>query len=520
MRKELNTSTYNFKRIIEKNCMYVDKTEYLYKLIMKTNGQFFLSRPRRFGKSLTLSSLESYFLGEKELFKGLYIYDKKDIEWKKYPIIKLSLNAMSSTNVDVLEKKMLYGLEDIAEDYDVVVNREFASERFKELIRKLYKKYGEVVILIDEYDKPILDNILNLEEVIKIKTFLKEFYGIIKAMEPYLRFTFITGVSKFTQVSVFSDLNNLDDLTMDVRYATICGFTQEECEKYFAEWIDENAVKNKMSRTNYLYKLKDIYNGIRFSKKEVYVYNPVSFTKSMEQGYFDYYWFETGTPTFLLKLLKQKNYDIIKFDGLQLHSRIFSSYEIEKIKIEALLYQTGYLTIKDYNPQNDVYTLSYPNKEVKTAFIEYLTDYFTPADSSEIPTLLDYLVEGLIENDLKKVFNKVLKVFYAKIEYDIRLKHEKYYQTIFYILFMMLGVRIKTEVKTNDGRMDAVVETKTYIYIFEFKLNKSTQEALAQIREKEYYNKYLLDKRKLVLVGVNFNSKTGEIADWKAINTV
>ncbi len=200
-----------------------------------------------------------------------------------------------------------------------------------------------------------------------------------------------------------------------------------------------------------------------------------------------------------------------------MNSRIFSSYEIGKIKIEALLYQTGYLTIKDYNPTNDIYTLSYPNNEVKTAFIEYLTDYFTPVDSSDIPTLLDFLVDGLIKNDLDKVFNKVLKVFYAKIEYDIKLPHEKYYQTIFYILFMMLGVRIKTEVKTNDGRMDAVVKTDTHIYIFEFKLDKSTKVALKQIKEKEYYNKYLLDERILVCVGVNFDSSTGEIADWEAV---
>ena len=517
MRKTLSTTTAIFKDIIKDNGMYVDKTRDLHRLVTKRKGQFFLSRPRRFGKSLTLSSLESIFLGDKELFKGLFIYDKKNVEWKKYPIIKLALNAMSSRNVEILEKKILYNLEDIAEDYEIAVSREFASERFRELIRKLYKKYGKVVILIDEYDKPILDNILNYEEVTKIRTFLKEFYGIIKAMEGYLRFTFITGVSKFTQVSVFSDLNNLDDITMDEEYAGICGFTQEECEKYFAEWIDENAAKNKMSRTDYLEKLRVLYNGIRFSKKDISLYNPVSFTKAMEQGHFDHYWFATGTPTFLLKLLQQKKYDITKLGGLQLTPDTFSSYEIEKIRIEPLLYQTGYLTIKDYNQQNDVYTLSYPNKEVKTAFIKYLTDYFTPVDRSEIPTLLDYLVDGLVKNDLEKVFNKVLKVFYARIEYDLKLKYEKYYQTIFYILFMMLGVRIKTEVKTNDGRMDAVVETDSHIYIFEFKLDKSTKEALNQIKEKEYYNKYLLDKRKLVLVGVKFDSSTGEIADWDTI---
>ncbi len=518
MRKELNTSKYNFKSIIEKNCMYVDKTENLYRLVSKSDGQFFLSRPRRFGKSLTLSTLESFFSGNKELFKGLYIYDKNDIEWRKYSIIKLAFNGMSSSTEEELNINLCRTLDKFAKRADIeIVKDEIASLKFKDLIEELAYKNGQVVILIDEYDKPILDNILNTDEVYKIRTFLKKFYGIIKAMEEHLRFTFITGVSKFTQVSVFSDLNNLDDITMDQRYSTICGFTQEECEKYFAEWIDENAIKNNMSKFDYLNKLRIMYNGIRFSKKAITLYNPVSFTKTMDQGNFDYYWFATGTPTFLLRLLKKMNYDITTFEGLKLKASMFSSYEIENISAEALLYQTGYLTIKDYNESNDVYMLSYPNNEVKTAFIEYLTAYFTPVENNQIPTLLDYLVEGLTENDLEKVFNKVLKVFYAKIEYDIKLKHEKYYQTIFYIIFMMLGVRVKTEVKTNDGRMDAVVKTDTHIYIFEFKLDKSTQEALNQIKEKEYFNKYLLDKRTLVLVGVNFDSLTGEISEWKTI---
>ncbi len=515
MRKELTTSKYNFKSIIKNNCMYVDKTEDIYRLVSKTDGQFFLSRPRRFGKSLTLSSLESFFLGEKELFKGLFIYDKKNLEWKKYPIIKLAFNGLQASTVEDLEENLSIEMNTIGRRYGIKLETKKSYQRFKELIEELSWNGEKVVILIDEYDKPLLDNILNLKEVTKIKAFLKSFYGIIKAMEEHLRFTFITGVSKFTQVSVFSDLNNLDDITMDQRYAEICGFTQEECEKYFAEWIDENAVKNKMKRTDYLEKLRVLYNGIRFSKKEVTLYNPVSFTKAMDHGGFDYYWFETGTPTFLLKLLQQKDYEVIKLNELELNSRVFSSYEIEKIKIEPLLYQTGYLTVKDYNEETDIFTLSYPNKEVKTAFIEYLTDYFTPVDRADLPTLLEHLVDGLVKNDLEKVFNKVLKVFYAKIDYDIKLKFEKYYQTIFYILFMMLGVRIKTEVKTNDGRMDVVIKTKTHIYIFEFKLDKTTKEAIEQIKEKEYYNRYLLDSRKLVLVGVNFNSKTGEIANWE-----
>ena len=515
-RKELTTSKYNFKSIINGNCMYVDKTEEIYNLVSKTDGQFFLSRPRRFGKSLTLSTLESYFKGEKELFKGLYIYDKKDLGWKKYPIIKLSMNLVSSKTADEFDRKLCNELEDIAEDYELELKRDGASERFKELIKKLHKKYDStIVILIDEYDKPILDNIGDKEEVLNIRTFLKGFYGMVKAMEEYLRFTFITGVSKFTQVSVFSDLNNLKDITMNENFATICGFKQEECEKYFDEWIVENAVKNKMTKADYLEKLRVLYNGIRFSRKEIKVYNPVSFTLAMEDGNFDYYWFETGTPSMLLKLLKQNNYNIVDFEGIELDSSTFSSYEVDRIKIEALLFQTGYLTIVGYNERTDLYILSYPNMEVKTAFIKYLTEYFTPVSATEYPKLLNYLEDGFINNDLELIFDKVLKVFYAEIDYDIKLKYEKYYQTIFYCIFMMLGTRIETEVKTNDGRMDCVIKTDTNIYIFEFKLDKTTKEAIAQIKEKEYYNKYLLDGRELILVGVNFDSKTGTIGEWE-----
>jgi len=514
-RKELNTSTYNFKGIIKGNCMYVDKTEDIYNLVSKYNGQFFLSRPRRFGKSITLSTLESFFKGDKELFKGLYIYNKENIEWKNHPIIKLSMNSVSATTKEEIDENLAIELDTIAENYELDLKTKRASQKFKELIQKLYKKYDNtVVVLIDEYDKPILDNIADTEEVLKIRTFLKSFYGMVKAMEEYLRFTFITGVSKFTQVSVFSDLNNLDDITMDQRYATICGFTQEECEKYFDEWIEENAIQNKMSKDQYSRRIKLLYNGIRFSEKNIKVYNPVSFTKAMDQGAFKHYWFETGTPTMLLKLLKQNDYNIVNFEGLKLKSSTFSSYEVDRISIEALLYQTGYLTIKAYDEKNDTYTLSYPNLEVKTAFIENLAEYFTSVGIAQYPTLLEYLEDGLRDNDLDKVFNKVLKVFYAEIDYDIKLKHEKYYQTIFYVLFIMLGTRIETEVKTNDGRMDCVIKTDTHIYIFEFKLDKTTKEAIKQIKDKEYYNKYLLDERELILVGVNFDSKTGTIEKW------
>jgi len=513
MRKSLSTNIYTFKTIIEKNGMYVDKTPFIYKLVQnEMKNQYFLSRPRRFGKSMTLSTLESIFLGEKELFKGLYIYDQP-YEWKKYPIIRLSMNLISSQTADELEKKLCTLITEIAEDYQIDLIKDTSSEMFRKIIREQNRKYDKVVILIDEYDKPILDNILNKEEVLKIRNLLKQFYGIIKGHEEHIRFTFITGVSKFTQVSIFSDLNNLTDISMLQDFAAICGFTEDECLHYFAEWIEENAVKNGMSRGDYIAKLRYMYNGIRFSEKEMYVYNPVSFTNAMDYGDFKHYWFETGTPTFLLKLLKENDYDIPQCENMLLTADSFSSYEVDNIRLEPLLYQTGYLTIKDYNKETGNYTLSYPNEEVRSAFVKRLVDYFTPVEMAKVPSLVEETRTALLENNLEDLF-EILNVLYAKIDNTIKIKHEKYYQTIFYIFFTLLGYRIKVEVNTNKGRMDSVVETDKYIYIFEFKLNKTAAEALAQIKNREYYKRYLSDPRSKILLGISFNSDTGEIKEW------
>eukprot|EP01156_Anaeramoeba_ignava_P003050 Anaeramoba_ignava/a220547_15.p1 GENE.a220547_15~~a220547_15.p1 ORF type:complete len:519 (-),score=23.39 a220547_15:129-1685(-) len=511
MRKRLSTSIYTFESIIEQNCMYVDKTEYIYRLVGEPEGQFFLSRPRRFGKSLTLSTIKAVFQGKKELFRGLYIYDQS-YDWKKHPVIHISMNRVSANaNVELIEK-LTWLLTREFKNIEIKPSSSNPSILFQELIEELYKRHGKVVVLIDEYDKPILDNILNQEEVVKIRDFLKGFYGIIKACESMLRFSFITGVSKFSKVSIFSDLNNLTDISITPDYATLCGFTQTECEYYFSEWIAENTEKLCMSRKAYLDKLKEYYNGIRFSEKDSLVYNPVSFTNAMKEANFKNHWFETGTPTFLLKLLKENEYNTCEFEGLKLKSASFSSYEVDKLQPEALLYQTGYLTIKDYNPDTNVYTLSYPNREVRESFIERLVDYFTIVNSARLPSLLDDFVGAMAQNDFDEAF-AVLNTFYAKIDNSIKIKHEKYYQTVFYLFFSLLGYRINVEVNTNKGRMDAVITTDSNIFIFEFKLDKSAQEAIEQIKSREYFQKFGKECKKLVLIGVSFTSETGEIKD-------
>ncbi len=512
MRKELNTGTAVFKGIIQNNCMYVDKTKEIYDLINSSKGQFFLSRPRRFGKSLTLSTLKSIFEGDKELFKGLYIYDKP-FDWKTYPIIHLSMNQMGSKSLAEFEENLCLNLNEIAENNEVEITAKRSYQIFKQLITKLNTKFNKVVILIDEYDKPILDNISDTERCSEIRDLLKSFYGQVKANEEYIRFAFLTGVSKFTQVSVFSDLNNLTDITMDKNFASICGFTQEECEHYFAEWITENAEELKLTKDEYLAKLKEYYNGIRFSEKPIALYNPVSFTSTMKNCDFKNYWFETGTPTFLLKLLKNTDYDVSILDGLKVKPSVFSSYEIERLSVEALLYQTGYLTIKDYDPETQEYTLSYPNREVSESFSDRLIDFYSELPASKMSIIFRTLYESLQNNNLDDFF-EALKTYYANIDYDLKNKTEQCYHLIFYLVFTNLSFRINTEVKSNKGRMDAVIITPKFIYIFEFKLDKSAEAAIAQIKEKEDYQKYLLEKKEVVLVGVNFDSKTGQIENW------
>ena len=512
MRKELNTGTAIFKDIILNNGMYVDKTVDIYNLINTSKGQFFLSRPRRFGKSMTLSTLKSVFEGDKELFKGLYIYDKP-FDWKTHPIIHLSMNRMGCKTAEILNDKLSRAVDRIAKSFKIELAEGDASSKLDELIYEISLTGDKVVVLIDEYDKPILDNVSDRERCEEIRDLLKSFYGQIKANEEYIRFAFLTGVSKFTQVSVFSDLNNLTDITMDKNFASICGFTQEECEHYFAEWITENAETLEISKEAYLAKLKEYYNGIRFSEKPIALYNPVSFTNAMKNCDFKNYWFETGTPTFLLRLIKKNNYDFANVEFIKLAAEDFSSYEIDNLDIESLLYQTGYLTIKDYDIESQEYTLSYPNKEVREAFVKRLAGFYTELPASQMSLIFRTLYESLQKNSLDD-FIESLKVYYANIDYDLKSKTEQCYHLIFYLVFTNLSFRINTEVKTSKGRMDAVITTPQFIYIFEFKLDESADAAISQIKEREYYQKYLLDQKQLVLVGVNFDSATGQIESW------
>ena len=500
-----------FKKIAQENSLYVDKTKYIYNLLTQGNT-YFISRPRRFGKSLLISTLDSIFQGEKKLFKNLWIYTS-NYKWKKHPVIKIDFSKIPNKNEEEFKTSIKRKLVKICQDYKCVIDNNLSiQDIFSELIQQL-AKINKVVILIDEYDHPLISNITNKKIAQRNRDILRSFYSIIKAEDANLRFVLLTGVSKFSKVSVFSCLNNLQDLTMSEDYSQMLGYTQKELEFYFKDRIKGLAKHNKLSQKESILKIKKWYNGYRFSISDNKVYNPFSTLLLFEQKHFKNYWFETGTPTFLINLIREKDFDIRKMKNLESSEIGFSTYEIEELAPLPLLFQTGYLTIAKYHQESMIYTLDYPNFEVKSAFLAYLMRSFAKANLEDIGVIGYKMFKNIQENNLEDFFQN-LKIFFAKIPYTLNLKHEKYYQTIFYIIFAYLGANIQAEVTTNQGRIDATIETKTHIYIFEFKLHESKEKALKQIKEKKYYEKYLDFKKQIVLIGAGFNKRERNIEAW------
>ncbi len=513
--KNLTTSVYTFEKLIEGDYSYIDKTDYIWNLIKEPYGIYFLSRPRRFGKSLTLSTLKAVFQNKKHLFKGLAL-ENKPYDWKEYPVIHIDLGNCESSDAPHLSQYLIETVDAIAQSYGLTLSRTGVSGRFTELIEKLAAPDRKIVILIDEYDKPILDNVVkaNIESIREV---LENFYSVVKATEPYQRFVLLTGVSKFARVSVFSKLNNLSDITMDARFATMLGYTQEELEANFAEYIAHVCREQKMDKAALLDKLKLWYNGYKFHQNAETVYNPVSIGKFFESGgEFKNYWFETGTPSFLLKLAKKQQFDFERELSQPVSELAFASYEIDKLKALPLLFQTGYLTIKgtEINRDRTSYHLGFPNQEVEGAFEAYLLEEYSGVNKENVEVyaveIADMLDAGDIDGAMKK-----MKSFFDNIPCDIQIENEKYYQTIFFIIFRLIGLFIEAEARTSTGRIDAVAQTEKYVYIFEFKLNRSSSEALKQIHDKEYYQKYLGSGREIILIGAKFSTKKHNIADWK-----
>ena len=452
----------DFGKIRTENFVYVDKTEFVYKMA-DIGGYYFLSRPRRFGKSLFISTLECLFLAKKELFKGLYIEDKWNWE-QTNPIIRISFS-----NIGHKEKGLYRAIDEqldkIAESYNIVFRENVISGKFRELIEKLSATRGKVVVLIDEYDKPIIDYLGdNTQKAIENRDIMKVFYSILKDADPYLKLVFITGVSKFSRVSIFSDLNNLDDITIDYRFAGCCGITESELEDNFTQELQ--AIDKQ--------ELKTWYNGYSWDL-EVSVYNPFSLLNFFTKKKFQNYWFETGTPTFLIKLAKQ--FHLYDFENKETTLTHLSSYDLERLELIPLMFQTGYLTFNSYDEDGDVYTLKFPNKEVKKSYLAILLDAVLEYPTEQGIVLVNEMRKALLIGDINKL-ESILNTIFKSLPYELwQRENEHFYHAIIHLTFTLLGVYVQSEVQTSDGRMDALIRLKDYIYCIEFKLDESADKA-------------------------------------------
>jgi hypothetical protein len=510
MLKPLPIGISTFRDIIEGGFLYVDKTQYVYELVRYPKGVYFLSRPRRFGKSLLISTLHALFAGHKDLFAGLWLYDS-DYRWEEHPVIRIDFSQMRVTTAEELKHALAEYLDRIARQYQLSLSGSTYYFRFSDLIQQLATR-NQVVVLIDEYDKPLIDNLRDVAEARRIRDVLKGFYAILKGTDEHLRFVFLTGISKFSKVGVFSDLNNLKDITMDNRFATMLGMTQGEIGAYLGDYVAAFAENRVGTEAELLEEVQRWYDGFCFTKTCAAVYNPFSLLLLFDMQDFRNYWFETGTPTFLVDLIKEKHYDIELMEELMVDELAFSSYEVDNLSVIPLLFQTGYLTIKRYDPDTRLYELYYPNYEVENAFSRYLLNAFGALENGLAGGYLQRLAVALRRKDWAQFF-AVLRFFFADIPYNLHIKREKYYQSMFYLIFKLMGLQIDAEVKTNRGRIDAVIETEEAVFIFEFKLDGSAEDALAQIKARGYEEKYGL-RGTVYLVGADFSTQERGVVDW------
>lgn len=508
MKRKLALGHQEFSEVVGNDCIYVDKTEIIYDLI-NSGTYFFLSRPRRFGKSLLANTIKELFLGNKKLFKGLWIEDKWDWE-KTYPVIKISF-----ANIDYdtfgLTKAIELQLNKIAASNSISLQSKSAASQFQELIIKLAKK-GQVAIIIDEYDKPIIDYLDEMEIADKNLKILKNFYSILKDADKYIKFLFITGVSKFSKISIFSDLNNLIDITIDKKYSQIVGWNKEEVLKYFPDYIEEVAEVYKDIYPEIMPEIKKWYNGYSWDGKN-FVYNPVSLMNFFQKQFFGNYWFVTGTPTFLMKLIKLRNYTTFDLEKKYISTKILDKYSIKHMTLLPLLLQTGYLTIKNIDLRTRRLQLDYPNMEVEEAFTVHLLAEFAEEKLDKTEGLIFQISDALAANQVED-FIKYINILYKNISYNLMEDKESYYHSMFFMIVKMLGFDIEVEIETIDGRIDATVKTDACIYILEFKINQSAQKAIQQIRDKKYALKYENLKKPIKLLGINFDTDKKMIEDY------
>ena len=512
--EKIATDVYSFSELRKEGFIYVDKTEELYAMVSGDSGkQFFIARPRRFGKSLAVSTLKCLFEGRRELFQGLKIEPKWD--WSKnWPVLHLDMGSMQARTVDEFNELLISQLRRRADELDVgKLSGTLPSIMFTRLIdaRAARSPDGRMVLLVDEYDKPLLGHLMK-PDVTEFRDALKAFYSVIKTLEEKQRFTFITGVSKFSKVSIFSDLNNLKDYTMHPRTATLFGYTHDEVLRYFPGRIHELALNNDLSDQEAFDEIVKWYDGYRFEENAQFVINPVSLGCCFDNGKFADYWSSTAVPTFLIDILRKRPLD---FSTVGVSEATLNAYEPDKPQIVTLLYQTGYLTIKDFCQigASRMYELRFPNLEIENSFLSCVASAYTGKDDVASANYAFEAAKALYAHEPQR-FIKSLKSFFTDIPYDMTdRQNEQMWQTIVYVVLRSIGVNVNGEVKTHDGRIDMVVDLPNDIYIVEFKLDKPASEAMEQIKGKDYAGKYALSGKRVTLIGISFSAEKRTIVE-------
>ncbi|MCQ2344490.1 MAG: ATP-binding protein [Paludibacteraceae bacterium] len=510
---KLPVGEQDFEKIRTLGRLYVDKTEFIYKLL-DSGTYFFLSRPRRFGKSLFLSTLKAFYEGKRELFEGLAIARHEDVTWEKHPVLYIDLNVNNYDSEEVLKVKLDDSLNEWEGIYGCEDKGLTLGMRFEKVIRRACEQTGKkAVILVDEYEKPLLEAIGKPKLQEAFRDTLRGFYGVLKSMDAYIEFAMLTGVTKFGKLSVFSGLNNLKDISMVERFSDICGITEEELLSNLRQEIQQMADKNDMSYEECVGELRKMYDGYLFHPKGVKVYNPYSLLNALGDYEFGKYWFESGTPTFLVKLLMNREYNLEQLSRENVLADEISSIDTESSNPVPVIYQSGYLTIKGYDPELEQYILGFPNREVEEGFVKRLMRSFIDFKATNTPFNVSAFVKDVRAGDTDQFIDRLRSLF-ADTPYELIRNLENHYQNILWLLFKLMGFYTHAEYHTNRGRIDLLVKTPLYIYVMEFKLDGTAEEAMAQINSKDYSLPFTTEGQTVVKIGMNFDSQTRNIGRW------
>ena len=511
--KRLPVGIQTFEKLIEQNCLYIDKTAYIHKMINVSN-YVFLSRPRRFGKSLLVSTLQSYFEGKKELFKGLYI-ETVEKDWTEYPVLRFDLSGSKHMEKEQLENYLIYILEENEKKFGLKSDHPDPNIRLNNLITQVYEKTGrQVVVLIDEYDAPLLDVVHEEEKLPMLRHIMRNFYSPLKACDPYLKFVFLTGITKFSQLSIFSELNNLTNISMNPQFAALCGISVDEVQEQMADYLADFAAAHNKSVDEALESLRVQYDGYHFAWPSPDVFNPFSLLNAFLDKRLKSYWFESGTPTFLIEMLRKFNVVPSMLKRTRAMASAFDAPTENMSSIIPLLYQSGYFTIKDYNEITDLYILDIPNNEIRIGLMESLLPNYVQIDAYKGTTTVALMFEALYHEDLNEML-RLLQAYLLTVPQCDNTNYEGHYQQLLYVIFSLLGRYVDVEVRTATGRVDMVLRTARKLYLFELKLNRSAEAAMQQIDLKEYPARFALCGLPVVKIGINFDAATHTISDWE-----